>query len=587
MTAPPVPADRPAVLPRVLVLDADMESVLAVVRSLAAHGLAVDVAAHEASPLAAKSRHVAHCWRYPDPLTEVESFLNWLEGHLAQHCYQLVIPVTERTLVPLAQSGGRFAGGRCALPPLAGLEQVLDKDRTVALAETLDLAVPHSRLVTELDQLPAALEALGLPLVVKPARSIGEKSDARVRLSVDYAFSDTEARRKVQSMLRFGDVLLQEYFPGQGVGIELIADHGEVEYAFQHLRLHEVPLTGGGSSFRCSVPVEPELLDASRALMRALAWHGVAMVEFKWQPQTRDYRLMEINGRLWGSLPLAVAAGADFPWLLYRLMVHGEVPALPAARDGVYCRKLSADLHWLELVLRKAAPPQLVQLPGWRQVLRDLLRMLSPQHHFDVQSWRDPWPGLVDLWRIGGSYAGRVKGILHGRRLLLRERLAWRSGRVARQLAQARRLLFVCYGNINRSALAEQYFRQGGERTDVTAASAGFHPQHGRPADPVMQQIAAERGIDLGGCASQTVDRAMLEAADVIFVMDRGQLEQIRTLFPDAYPRTHLLGMAAGDAAEIADPYGREPAVYARCLAQVTAAVDAVGALLPSARHAR
>lgn len=93
-----------------------------------------------------------------------------------------------------------------------------------------------------------------------------------------------------------------------------------------------------------------------------------------------------------------------------------------------------------------------------------------------------------------------------------------------------------------------------------------------------MQQIAAERGIDLGGCASRTLNRGMLEAADVIFVMDRGQLEQIRVLFPDAYPRTHLLGMGTGNAAGIADPYGREAAVYARCLAHVTAAVDGAAA---------
>ena len=84
--------------------------------------------------------------------------------------------------------------------------------------------------------------------------------------------------------LGFGDVILQEYFTGAGVGIELIARHGEIFYAFQHRRLHEVPLSGGGSSLRKSQAVSPALLDASSKLISALQWKGVAMVELSCCP---------------------------------------------------------------------------------------------------------------------------------------------------------------------------------------------------------------------------------------------------------------------------------------------------------------
>ena len=50
-------------------------------------------------------------------------------------------------------------------------------------------------------------------------------------------------------------VLLQEYGPGEAHGVELLLVDGRPLAAFQHRRIHEVPLTGGASSLRESVPL--------------------------------------------------------------------------------------------------------------------------------------------------------------------------------------------------------------------------------------------------------------------------------------------------------------------------------------------
>ena len=75
---------------------------------------------------------------------------------------------------------------------------------------------------------------------------------------------------------------------------------GEVLLAFQHVRLHEPP-RGGGSSYRMSTALTPELLDASVRLLKSVDYTGVAMVEFKVDPKTGRWALMEVNGRFWGS----------------------------------------------------------------------------------------------------------------------------------------------------------------------------------------------------------------------------------------------------------------------------------------------
>src|SRR4030095_221723 len=109
---------------------------------------------------------------------------------------------------------------------------------------------------------------------------------------------------------------------GGGVGVEMLVDRGEVVLSFAHERIHELPLTGGGSTYRRAIAMPDALLEDSQKLMRALGWHGVAMVEYR--AHNGDHWLMEINGRFWGSLPLAAYAGVDFPKALAELLLQGK-----------------------------------------------------------------------------------------------------------------------------------------------------------------------------------------------------------------------------------------------------------------------
>ncbi|QID18524.1 hypothetical protein G3580_13325 [Nitrogeniibacter mangrovi] len=532
----------------------------------------MDVASAAEHPICASSRHTRSCARYPDPLKEEAGFIRWIETQIEREAYALILPVTERTLVPLLHHRAKLDDRRIAMAPSEALEQVLDKERTVALAESLGIAVPASVPVTSLDDLDRAEAALGYPLVIKPSRSVGHGNGSGVQLTVSYAQDRDELEKRVKHALNHGGVILQEYFRGDGVGIELIADRGEVRFAFQHRRLHEVPLTGGGSSLRCSEAIVPALFEAARALAKALNWHGVAMVEFKYAPQTGQFRLMEINGRFWGSLPLAIAAGADFPCMLYELLCEGQIAERPPAREGVVCRQLGRDVDWTEHVLRRNAPTSLVNIPGWKEVLRDWALVFSPRHHFDVQSLRDPRPGLVDIGRIVHKQLQRVTGRLHDRRQLKRQ-----LQRARQRREPVRSVLFLCYGNINRSALAHAYAaRRNGE--SMTLMSAGFHPQDGRPADPVMVSTAAVRHVDLSAWRSHTLDARMVASADLILAMEQAHIDRLLASYPQVADKTFLLGAAGAhspDQVEIPDPYGLAPEIYQGVCEQVIRSVDA------------
>lgn len=570
---------------RVLVLDGDMVPALTIARSLARRGAVVHIAGHTERPLSSYSRHCTLYWRCPNPLEAESDYLGWLDQHCSTEAYDLVIPVTERTLVPLSRQRADFDDVPLVMPAADSLDLVLDKSQTMALAEQVGVCVPQGVRVDSLAQLEAVADGLHFPVVLKPERSIGSGAAGVSQLQVSYAFDHAELRAGCTHALRFGAVLLQEYFAGQGVGVELIADRGNIAYSFQHRRLHEVPLTGGGSSLRVSEPVNAILLEASRKLIEALNWHGVAMVEFKFDPATGDYRLMEINGRFWGSLPLAAAAGADFPGMLFELERDGAVGTTTPYRNGVLCRLLSRDVSWYEAVLRGAAPARIVTLPTRGEVLRGLAQFFSPRHRYDVQSLSDPLPGLVDLGRIVGSYAARLGTLLRERRFLAAQRHGWRAGAVGRQLAGARRLLFVCYGNINRSALADILVRPYAEDSGYTVVSAGFHEEGGREMDPVMRSLVEAEGLSVDGFGSTVLTMDMLADSDLVFVMEQRHYDRIVAMDPRAGERTFLLGAhenTEGWPAEIPDPYGCPRDQYMACYRRIAGAVDRLKSLMAS-----
>jgi hypothetical protein len=130
-----------------------------------------------------------------------------------------------------------------------------------------------------------------------------------------------------------------------------------------------------------------------------LEWTGVAMVEFKLGIDGAT--LMEINGRIWGSLPLAVKSGMDFPARLAELYLsgppeNGHAPET-SYQVGVRSRNLDLEVLWIASALRRKRRFPFLPRPSRRDALAAGLRLLSPADGFDVLSRRDPRPGLAEI----------------------------------------------------------------------------------------------------------------------------------------------------------------------------------------------
>ncbi len=393
--------------PTALVTDAGRGSAIAIIRSLGRRGWRVIAADSSPHSLGFRSRYTAGRVIYPEPERAPRDAVAALKTAVEAERVTLIIPVTDAVILPLSEARAEF-DGLCAIamPTPEQLTVVTNKLKTIELAQELGVPVPLTRLVE------TAAEALALPIsdwpvVLKPQASRLYRDQATVEhFEVSYAHNRDELAREIARFEGRCPVLLQSYYPGEGHGVELLLYEGRPLAAFQHKRLHEVPITGGASSFRQSVPLDPTLYDYSARLLGALKWTGLAMVEFK--VGAEGGKLMEINGRIWGSLPLAVFSGMDFPARLAALYTDG--PPAPANgpdtryRIGVKARNVERDLVWIASVLLGRRRRGALPAPPRRAALVGVAGLLNPLTRSDLFTLDDPVPGLAELPAIIGKW---------------------------------------------------------------------------------------------------------------------------------------------------------------------------------------
>ncbi|MCU1304266.1 MAG: hypothetical protein JWQ87_4550 [Candidatus Sulfotelmatobacter sp.] len=384
---------------RILVLDGNQNQAVASVRSLANAGHQVLVGESSAWSKAGWSRSCESTFQYPSPQEDTAGFLARVAEVAGQKPGTLILPMTEATTLPLsAQRDQIFAtGAKLVLPSHANVLLAFNKEETVRLAASLGVPVPKTSIIRDAQQALETSRNTRFPAVLKPRNSVETGPDGAVRATGRPLYAKN-AEELMSAFLKMKNtcshVLVQEFVEGEGTGYFALMRHGELRAEFAHRRIRDVHPTGSGSALRVSVEPDPQIRGYSLAILRALDWHGAAMVEFRQAPGGSPI-FMEVNGRLWNSLPLACYAGADFPVWLAQLAERGDVDAVGQFKTGVLCRWLLGDCRHLAEVWRGAPPGYPKAYPGRLSTLLAVMTPVPGTFHDNFQ-WRDPLPELGD-----------------------------------------------------------------------------------------------------------------------------------------------------------------------------------------------
>ena len=389
---------------RILVSDGETRSALSIVRSLGRSGAnEIHVCSPRGRSLAGASRYARQDHAVGDPLRQPASFARQVAAVARRLSATVVIPVSEAALLAVLAVPELFDGVVIPFASEEAFRRVSNKALVLDAARCLDIATPAQRHLATRGELEHVLDCgqLRFPLVIKPARSVSYGSGGGSKVGVRYAANEREL---IGAIAQYRDevfpLLLQQRIVGPGTGVFLLRWDGETVAAFSHRRLREKPPSGGVSVYSESVPLDAALLARSEALLEHFDWRGVAMVEYKLDAATGIPYLMEINGRFWGSLQLAISAGVDFPSLLIAAAM-GERPAPRMTyRLGMRNRWWWGDVDHVLARLRHSdealgLPPG---SPSRARAVLEFLRWRATDHN-EVLAWSDPGPFLHETAR--------------------------------------------------------------------------------------------------------------------------------------------------------------------------------------------
>lgn len=564
---------------KVLVIGDDTRSFLATVRSLGRQGLEVHAAPFDFRSPALNSRYIHAVHFLPYYLDGGAAWQSAIDALLREHDFKLVIPCDERGLLPLCLHRDALAA-RCALaiPAVETLDTFFDKVKTRALAQACNVPVAHGRMLAPDDTVDRIVADIGLPVVIKEPMSY-----ALPELYVRTSTRIVDTREALAAWLDKQDhrapILFEQMFPGFGAGVSVLCHEGTVLQAFEHYRAHEF---NGSGYYRKSAPLDPGRLAAVERMVRSSGYTGLAMFEFKINGDGGDWILIEVNARPWGSLPLPVSIGVDFPFRLYRLLVRGETTPAVDYRPGRYCRNLVLDMWQTRMSAAELGgqPRRIVaHYASWAWGFH---RLLTGREHLDTLVLDDPQPGLRELRQLvtGRLAARRGRGKPQPDSARLGQRLAELLGAVHTRPVE---VLFVCQGNINRSSYAELKSRQLFDAARLHFGSAGMLPRNQRPSPAVAIAAAASHGVAMDVHRSRHASAEVLDAADLIIAFDQINLDSIAARYPHLKDRVYLLGEAdtasAADSAsgvQILDPEGKDATTFRSTYLRIDACLAAL-----------
>lgn len=316
-----------------------------VLRSLSGKGLKVAVGDVSTLAMAGRSKYCSHLFSYPSFYRNPDGFIQSLKLTFKLLKPKVYLPMHEEIFV-VAKNIHEFDDLNVIIPisDFESLKSVHKKDSFYDIARGLDIPTPRTFK-------PASLSD------VKPIwKEIGHKGKAVIKLintnsakGVFYVTSQENLLRDYGSLVEDGKLepeqypIVQEYVKGVGCGVSMLYNAGKPRARFTHKRLREKLFTGGTSTVRESIK-NPQMEEYAERLLSSLGWHGVAMVEFKFDEAENKSWMIEVNPRFWGSVALPIQAGVDFPYMLYKMAVDGDVEPVMDYKEGVVARWILGDI---------------------------------------------------------------------------------------------------------------------------------------------------------------------------------------------------------------------------------------------------
>lgn len=227
--------------------------------------------------------------------------------------YDLIIPVGARSVKYISRHIKRITKlTKVFVADIDSIEIALNKDKTFKHAKEASVLVPKTYNFNSLQDIEKNKSTIEYPIIVKSSdESLFKFETIYVNNYVELMNALHDCNTKYPQVLEDKFPIIQEKVIGKGFGFFALYNKGRCVSYFMHERLREYPFTGGASTCAKSV-YDDNLKNTGMKLLDSLNWHGLAMVEYKKDQKSDEFKLIEINPKIWGSFELGIKCGADF-----------------------------------------------------------------------------------------------------------------------------------------------------------------------------------------------------------------------------------------------------------------------------------
>jgi D-aspartate ligase len=322
-------------LPAALVFNCHITG-LAVARSLGRRGVPVIGLDRDENGYGLHSKYTTVAGLCPYPLDDQRGFIDLLLDIGRQLKQKAVLfPCLDEWVFAVARNAGELSE-YFILPfsDIQTVERILDKTLLYRKCEQRRIPIPRTFYVGEKTPEQIASE-ISFPCIVKPAlqreftNEFGEKV---LRAGTGEEFLALCERAGHHA-------LLAQEIVGAGVDsfyslCSYIGCDGEAKGVFVGRKLEQYPPDFGTACLVDSRYVQ-QIVERGVDILKQFGYHGISEVEFIYDERSRDFKLLDINTRVWKWIGLPIRAGIDLPWLAYADAVCGNVEAAPRQRDGL------------------------------------------------------------------------------------------------------------------------------------------------------------------------------------------------------------------------------------------------------------
>lgn len=359
---------------RVLVTDGGGRQTLTIIHGLRELGCHISV-------LCSSKLDVCYASNIPDKKilnkcadSSHENYIKFILSILEKGEYHVLLPVAELTtnkITLVEKEVKKLVKLACA--PREAYIQAFDKQLTFEKAIECGIACPKTRKINQ--PVEEYLEEVKFPLIIKPRNGVGSIGFHKFESEKD--FEPYLKKKKIN----LDDYVLQEFVDYEKrLGTILFVDqYGNICMAYADEVLRWYPIDAGTASLIRSID-NPQVIEYSVQLLKAMKWQGVAALSFMVDKYTNEPKLLEINGRIPASIRLSSQCGFNVAKLLLQMAYDEKVDIYPINSEfGKLTRHFHAEIPWFI-----KSPERFKCRPSW----------FSWRNTKDVVFWRGdikPW----------------------------------------------------------------------------------------------------------------------------------------------------------------------------------------------------